>query len=150
MEETPTNPAAYELNIEEIVPLIDPKAYRIGGLDKFDPNKYYVTSGDAVQKAKVLERDLWAYAGNIRKVSCEKLAAEHKSTYAKAQALHRSGQRPKSPARWAEFETMVWKAAGAARKLVGILVNVRGDAIFLETEWQDHRLLCIPKNPRNQ
>lgn len=150
MDDAPTNPAVFQLDMEQFVPLLDPKEYRISGIEKFDPNDYFITSGDAVQKAKVLERDLWTYAGVVRKFSCDRLATEHKTTYAKAQELHRSGVRPKSPAKMDQYESLVWKSAGAARKLVGVLVNVRGDAIFLETEWQNHRLLCIPKNPRNQ
>lgn len=149
MDEELPNDDVFILDVEQYVPILDPTKHGMPTAKKFDPNAYFITSGDAVQKSKVLERDLWTYAGYVRKLSCERIAAEKKITYAKAQELHRSGQRPKQPASWVEFEKDVWKAAGAARKLVAKLIQVRGESIFLETEWHNHSLLCIPKDPRN-
>ena len=35
-------------------------------LNAIDPKKYFVTSGEAVQKAKKLEEDIWSLAGKAR------------------------------------------------------------------------------------
>lgn len=45
----------YELKLIEFLQAIDPKTY-------------FVTSGEAVQKAKKLERDLWVMAGKARQL----------------------------------------------------------------------------------
>ncbi|MEM3097480.1 MAG: hypothetical protein QXU32_02005 [Nitrososphaerales archaeon] len=45
----------YELVLSEFVSAIDPK-------------NYFVTSGEAIQKAKKLEQDLWHMAGEARKL----------------------------------------------------------------------------------
>lgn len=43
------------------------------------------------------------------------------------------------------------QASDRAAELVRSLIAVRGDAVFLETEYDiNHRLLCIPKNPRSR
>lgn len=92
-------PAVYELVVETHIPAV-------GGLI---PRDYFITSGDAVSKARTLQRDLIALGT-------------------------------------AQGD----EAARATEILIDHLVAVRGDAIFLETEWDDHRLLCIPKNPRSR
>ena len=35
-----------------------------------------------------------------------------------------------------------------AKILLEYLKEAKGEDCFLETEWDDHNLLCIPKNPR--
>ena len=93
-------PAVYELAVEAHVPAA-------GGVN---PRDYFITSGDAVSKARTLRRDLLSLGTS-------------------------AGD----------------EAAAAADTLIGHLVAARGDAIFLETEYDsDHRLFCIPKNPRKR
>lgn len=138
----------FELVVQDHVEYVDPKKYGISNESGVDPNKYFITSGDAVEKSKVLERDLWTYAGELRKKTFAKIAKEKSVDNIRAQQLYRSGVRPTSPKKWAQFESAVWQAAGQARKLINKLIKARGSAKFLETEWQDHILLCIPKNPR--
>ena len=88
-------PAVFELVIGDHV-------NTVAGIDPLD---YFITSGDAVSKARILQRDLRS-----------------------AGAIHE---------------------ADRANALVEALIAARGNAIFLETEYSsDHRLLCIPKNPR--
>jgi hypothetical protein len=90
-------PAVFELVVEDHVS-------RAGAVD---PRDYFITSGDAVAKARILAKDL-----------------ESEGHPAEAQR---------------------------ARLLVLALEAARGDAIFLEIEYDpDHRLLCIPKNPRSR
>lgn len=105
--------------------LIPPVGWDIGMLD---PYAYYITSGDAVQKADQLYRDAYVYAGKAR--SC----------------LKRLKRRPTEEE--VGFEKDCWKVAGGVHSMKIALERARGTAIFMETEWDRGRLLCIPKNPR--
>ena len=133
----------YALEVEKYIPILSPpKALE---LDNFDPNRYFITSGDAVNKAKQLSKDLWKYAGRAR------------------QAANRLKKKRKNVI---EFERRCWESAGRSKTLISHLVNARGSSIFIETEWgwgnnsgnrgqSDDRqsndgsiLYVIPKNPR--
>lgn len=140
-------PSVFELVVSDHIPLVSPADY---GLDRegINPNDYFVTSGDAVEKARVLSNDLWQLAGALRKELFQLIAAENGCDNVQAQALFRSGVFPKPPSRFHEYEAAVWKAAGQARKMLNALQAAKGVNCFLETEWDSHRLLCIPKNPR--
>lgn len=138
---------AYQLILEDHIKFVDPKKYRLQ--DKgIDPAQYFITSGDAVEKARVLERDMWVLAGELRKKCYALIAEEHNCSYTAAQELHRSGIRPQHHQEFTDYEQEVWKAAGCSRKLLNALIKAKGHNIFLETEWNNHMLLCIPKNPR--
>jgi hypothetical protein len=76
----------WELEITKLLPLIDPL-------------QYFRTTGEGVLKMRRLEADLFA-------------------------------------------------AAGQARRLGNILEKLKDDNIYLETQWQDGRLLLKAKNPR--
>lgn len=140
-------PSVFELVLDDHVKYVNPKDY---GVDErsIKPSDYFVTSGDAVEKARVLERDLWDLAGELRRKCCTIIAEENTCSYSQAQELYRTGVRPQNPAGLKDFETEVWKSAGASRKLLNALIKAKGVNIFLETEWDSHHLLCIPKNPR--
>ena len=142
-------PTVYELKLEQHVPYIDPKKYGVNekGVNPLD---YFITSGDAVEKAKILERDLWKFAGEMRKKAYELLAEEKSIDIKEAQKLYRDGIRPEKPSRFGELVSAIWSAAGKSRSLLNNLIKVRGDNCFLETEWDNHSLLCITKNPRNK
>jgi hypothetical protein len=145
-------PSVFELVIEDHVPFVNPKSYGLANAGDLtsciNPADYFVTSGDAIEKTKILERDIWQLAGELRKRSYALLEKEHGCTSAEAQALFRDGIRPSRPKHFHEYEVAVWKAAGQARKLLNALSKAKGDNCFLETEWENHKLLCIPKNPR--
>lgn len=140
-------PAVFELVLADHITWADPKEY---GLDRegIKPCDYFVTSGDAVEKAKVLDKDLWHLAGSLRTEIFNLIAQEHECTVLHAHELFRQGIRPANPARLSEYESAIWKVAGQARKLLAALKLAKGQNCFLETEWDCHRLLCIPKNPR--
>lgn len=140
-------PSVFELILEEHVKFVDPKKYNLNE-KSINPANYFITSGDAVEKTKVMERDFWNFAGELRKKCYAVIAEENSCTNSRAQELYRTGVRPKEPAGLKEFESEIWKAAGACRKLLHALKKAKGTNIFLETEWDNHRLLCIPKNPR--
>lgn len=140
--------AVFELVVDDHVQWARPQDFGIDR-DGINPNDYFITSGDAVEKAKVLDRDLWRLAGDLRKEMFKIIADENGCDIAKAQELFRSGVRPLNPARFHEYEAEVWKAAGQCRKMLNALKLAKGVNCFLETEWDNsHRLLCIPKNPR--
>ncbi len=49
-----------------------------------------------------------------------------------------------------QLEKDLWFAAGQARKLRNLLKVAREKAVYLETEWNDGRLILKRKNPRNK
>ncbi len=90
-----------------------------------DPNAYFITSGDAIQKSKQLKKDLYAYAGKVRNIVSS------------------------TEIDLSEFEKACWTNASSCVKMINDLIKARGDAIFLETEWVGKSVLvCRPKNPR--
>lgn len=124
---TPDNITLYELNIDEHVPYVNPADYNISDFAVPKPTDYFVTSGDAVVKAEHLNRDMWQCAGEARK--------RFKSSSTK---------------RHLEFQQKLWECAGKCRTMLGLLKKIRGTHIFLEVEWRDHVVCCIPKDPRKK
>jgi len=119
--------ARYVLDVLDFIqPLNPPSQFDMESLDATD---YFVTSGDAVQKTRYLAKIIWSYAGNARKQL-------------------REMKKPSKIAK--EFEKLCWKQAGGCTRMLNALIKARGEAVFLETEWNsDRKLLCIPKNPRS-
>jgi len=120
-------PPVFELVLADHIQFVDPIRYGVE-CESINPAEYFVTSGDAVQKTIVLERDLWALASELRK----------------------RVNRTKASAKLKKYEKAIWSSAGKARSLLNKLIKARGDAIFLETEFDNHHLYCTPKNPRNK
>jgi len=143
------HPSVFILKVEQHVPFVNPRSYGLHKAEQINPQSYFVTSGDAVEKAKVLEKDLWHLAGELRKQSYAIIEREHKVSASKAQQMYRNGTRPSKPKKFHIYEEAIWKLAGQARKLLNALKKAKGENCFLETEWDSHNLLCIPKNPRN-
>lgn len=142
-----SRPQVFQLVVEDHVKFVNPKTYGIKE-EFIDPHDYFITSGDAIQKAKILERDLWGLASRLRQRVVELIMKEKNISAAKARERYKKGHGPQRPKKLKDYEKAVWAAAGQARRLINNLKKARGDACFLETEWDDHRLLCIPKNPR--
>lgn len=112
----------YELILEDHVRQIKPSDYKLSDVPNVNPNEYFITSGDAVQKTKALIRD---YKEVIEKLQqC---------------ILHLDV---------AQYLIDVKVQCANAETLLELLLKARGTNIFLETEWNQHKLLCIPKNPR--
>jgi hypothetical protein len=134
-------------SLDDHVAWVDPHKY---GLDRegINPNDYFITSGDAVEKARILDKDLWNLAGSLRREVFTIIAKENNCDHIRAQELFRQGVKPRKPAKLADYEAAAWKAAGQCRKLLNNLRLAKGINTFLETEWNNHQLLCIPKNPR--
>ena len=120
-------PPVFEFRINDHLPDIDPVTFGLqpDKVQSVDPSSYFITSGDAVSKAKKLESDLWSLAHTLK------------------------NNRPKRVTKkYLKYEKVVWSCAVKARTVVRRLVEARGDSCFLETEWRDRALLVIPKNPR--
>ncbi len=141
------HPSVFELVLSDFLEFINPVDYHLEER-AIDPANYFITSGDAVEKARILERDLWQLAGELRKKCCSIIESEHACSHSQAQELYRKGVRPRKPPKLKEFEVAIWRSAGASRKLLNALIKAKGSNIFLETEWDNHHLKCIPKNPR--
>ena len=119
-----TGEAVYMLVISDFIePLKPPKAFE---LDPIDPNAYYITSGDAIQKAEQLHRDLFSMA---------------------TKASARAGKLVKLKTA-DQFAKKCWEQVRGVGKLLTALREAKGSNVFLETEWMQHILLCLPKNPR--
>lgn len=108
-------PQSYELNVLEHVKPLDPSEYGATG-SKIDPLEYFITSGDAVSKAKALLKDFKAIL-------------------------------PKAKGK---YVTATKASIKATEELIRKLEEARGEACFLETEWESHTLYVIPKNPRDK
>ncbi len=141
------HPSVFELVVSDHVTWADPHTY---GLDRagINPIDYFITSGDAIEKTIVLDRQLWQLAGALRKELFQLIADDNKCDLAAAQSLYRGGVRPHTLPTFPDYEAAVWRAAGQCRKLLNALKIAKGDNVFLETEWVDRKLLVIPKNPR--
>lgn len=124
----------FELKLDEYVDFVDPAEYDVV-LDKqaleiitVVPAQYFITSGDAIQKVLILNRDYWAAAGAARKLL--------------------SGSKNK---KHAKFCSDLWRMAGKCRVLLNKLRQVKGEHVFLETEWSPNRTIwCLPKDPRKK
>lgn len=120
----------YQLILDDFIEvLLPPTDFPTESLDPkvMDPNQYFITSGDAVQKTEQLDKDAFTYAGKVRSILYH--------IEAPTEAMK-------------EFEQRCWKVAGGIRSMRHALIEARGTAIFMETEWNNGCLLCIPKNPR--
>lgn len=96
-------PEVFELVLSDFLPT----------LTDFNPNDYFITSGDAVEKTKYMCREL----KNLIDKNTN-MANEYNDALVKCESL------------------------------LQLLIVMRNPDLFLETEWMNHRLLCIPKNPR--
>jgi hypothetical protein len=83
-----------------------------------DPKDYFITSGDAVEKSKAL---------------CKRVH----------DIVRETADSPN-----ASYKQAVTLFLSQCEGLRDNLIKARGKNIFLETEWDLHRLYCIPKNPR--
>jgi hypothetical protein len=120
-------PPIFELRLEDHIPDIDPEkfGYARDKVPWIRPSYYFITSGEAIAKARKLESDLWALAHKLK-----------------------SNRPKKAHKKYKNYEAAVWGSAVKARLLVKKLLSVKQSNCFLETEWRDGSLLLIPKNPR--
>ena len=115
----------FEIKIYDHLNHIDPVEFGLTDIPKLDPEMYYITSGDAIRKTMQLQKDLWILVGQIQKLAGKKPSKKHK-LYLKA----------------------LYSCAAKSKVLIDKLKVAKGDAVFLETEWRDRRVICVAKNPR--
>lgn len=120
------HPAVFELVLSEILPYIDPRDYDLTEKG-INPQDYYITSGDAIEKAKILRRDLIRHLEEIKN------------------RLYESGIKPTGIS---DYESAITYCVKQSEVLIEQLQIAKAGNCFLETEWDNHHLLCIPKNPR--
>lgn len=106
---------AYEVDIDNLIPIVNPTLFGVGG-KVIRPRDYFITSGDAIAKSRVLLKDIFSYTVSQNN----------------------------------DLRLLAMRAAECTSLVIEKLETWRGDAIFMETEWNDHKLLCIPKNPRKR
>ena len=112
----------YELVIQDHIQYIDPKDYKLNSVLDIRPSEFFVTSGDAVEKTKALVRE---YKFIINQLSVKFVSSK-----------------------LADYVADLILQQNAAEDMLNLLIKARGTNVFLETEWNQHHLLCIPKNPR--
>ena len=113
----------FELVIDEHIDKIIPADFGFK-YDSIDPNYYFITSGDAVQKTLAIRRDII----NLQNVLDKDISPD---------------------GRIVEFREKIDKIIGQVDAFIVKIKTARGNKLFLETEWEAHQLYCIPKNPRN-
>ncbi len=145
---TPLEYHVYELRINDHVKFVNPLDF---GLlrDGIDPADYFITSGDAVFKAKALERDFGRHYNDLRDELLNGILREFDCSRQESINILNGGYRFNTQLH--DYMLAVFNARNEAQALLEALMAVRGVNCFLETEWDDrHRLLCIPKNPRER
>lgn len=115
----------FEIKVYDHLNHIDPSEFGLTDVPKLDPEMYYVTSGDAICKTTQLQKDLWLLVGKIQKLA-GKNPTKQLASYLKA----------------------LYSCAVKSKVLIDKLKIAKGEAIFLETEWRDRRVICVAKNPR--
>lgn len=117
---------SFILDIDLYLKIFRPKDYHVFR-EEFNPSNYFVTSGDAIRKTKRLLKDLQIYKSEI---------------IAYIEAVE--------PEKSEEIRIALEKQLGEGRRLLQDLITAKGENCFLETEWDNHTLLVIAKNPRTR
>jgi hypothetical protein len=107
--------SSFFIEVDKHIRFVDPKKYKSAEAG-IDPMRYFITSGDAVQKIGIMIQHVRTA---IRK---------NKNAYGKA----------------------LQKMLKEATTLQKAFLKIRGPHCFLETEWDSHRLVCVPKDPRKR
>ena len=158
--EQATSPhAVFELRIWDHLPKIDPKQFGLTNVPSLNPADYYITSGDAISKAVQLVKDLTELLNTLRckakpkrfglrcicgkKCSSKSGATLHRLSCIKY--LSKLGTCPHT-----NYEKTVALCLARAKQLILKLRDAKGPHCFLETEWVDHVLKLVPKNPRSK
>lgn len=117
---------SFILDITQYLDVIRPRDFFIFRED-FDPHTYFITSGDAINKALMLITDLKLFKSHIQECINVQL------TYTKVEL---------------DFISTIDTAIESANRLLNDLFIAKGENCFLETEWENHKLYVVPKNPR--
>ena len=96
-------------------------------IEDFDPSTYFVTSGDAIEKTKALQHDLAEYKVDVQR------SIEILNCYTDPEL---------------ELLNIIDAAMQGCDMMLADLYTAKGENCFLETEWVEHNILIVPKNPR--
>lgn len=140
------DPQVFELIISEHIPYIRSEVY---GLDEkqINPADFFVTSGDAIQKTKYLKLCFEELASELRGKCLEMISLEE-SNKTKAEKIFNKNLRDEDWSSLQSYYIDIEKNVAHTQKLISLLEEAKGSNVFMETEWNNHHLLCIPKNPR--
>jgi hypothetical protein len=123
-------PDSFELEIDDYLWVFEPAQYGLN-LPPIDPKRYFVTSGDGICKIEHLEKDYFKLIDVItQEVEQKQLSTD--------ELIRRQNCLQATLA-----------LAGRARWLWYKMTLARGPYLFFETEWNNNKLICIPKNPRS-
>jgi len=135
----------FKLILEDYVKLVKPKDYDVDERT-INPIDYFITSGDAVQKAIILKRDLEILSSELHNKCLKIISEENNCSMVEAETLYENVELKSS--RLKEYEKEISNLVKSSGVMLSDLIKAKGKNIFLETEWDSHNLLCIPKNPR--
>ena len=115
----------FEIKLYDHLNHIDPTEFGLVDVPSLNPEMYYVTSGDAICKTIQLQKDLWLLIAKVKQAA---------------------GKKPTKKLQ--KYLSALYSCASRSQVLINKLKIARGDAIFLETEWRDRRVIAVAKNPR--
>ncbi len=133
---TGDHPAVFQLDLYDLVGTIKATDYSIDATD-VDPRIYYVTSGDAISKTLYMQKMVRSIYLTYSDKLCNKT---QESTLETQEVFTKNGLR--------DYVSALNAMLSKIDQLLSHLYIARSDNCFLETEWENHTLLCIPKNPR--
>jgi hypothetical protein len=118
-----------ELRLRDHLSTIKPTDYGVpSDWPSFDPHAFFKTTGEAVAKTRYM---LEEFKRRAHQVDSLVAANSHKRELA--------------------YQQLAWACVLNAADLLASLVEVRGDAVHLETTWGlDHVLTCRRTNPRDK
>jgi hypothetical protein len=115
----------------------------------FNPEYYFITSGEAIEKTNFMLIDIDDKLKKIQEIMIKLIMGINNLSRVEAIKLLKSNKKlPKNVQIYKTYYDYVTECKHTAKELVLILRRFRGKNCFLETEWDSHRLLCISKNPR--
>lgn len=109
------------LDLNDHITPINYRKYNIPSSLYIDPQKYFITSGEAVAKSQKLLSD-------YKKLLQDLTTNDNISS---------------------EYIKAIKNRCREISELVEWLKNLKGDYVFLECDWRDRKLYCIPKNPKS-
>ena len=155
--------AVFELRIWDHLNKIDPTEFGVSDVPSLNPANYYVTSGDAISKTKQLVKDLKELLAKLKSKSPKGFAASDDDmkcvcgklcTSKSGVTLHQKAcvgyQNRQTNEAYHRYEEAVALCYEKAQILHVKLQDAKGPHCFLETEWVDHVLKLVPKDPRNK
>lgn len=147
VEEIKLDPSVFILDIDEHIQYVNPYDY---GLDRdgIRPSDYFVTSGDAIEKVKIMENNYKRLYNDLLDEYIYYISRYENCSKLKARELSEIDYQLKQPPHFLQYLRAIGLAVQQTIILKDILYRIKGPNCFLETEWDQHVLSCVAKNPR--